>query len=265
MRGRITSLGSSCSTSRQAGLPDTSCGLSLLAPAATRRTGIVEQPCVRDCILAYGERRRRRYVCRAKAAGVDDKFQPLIGSKRGGLLRTPGSVAAGQCLLADLRDRTRETPAICRAGAMCGHDHEDHHKSEQAHEGLSREWAGDSGRYRALRQSQPSRGGGRTTIPCWKLGPGFRCDCRETRESPAVFYRPQVATRQLAVPDTKPLFPVDNEAESRREHRTWGRRSGPARNLRKFCIYPLGIVRERSYHGGLSFLAQMQISAKGGV
>jgi len=39
----------------------------------------------------------------------------------------------------------------------------------------------------------------------------------------------------------------------------------PARNLRKFCIYPLGIVHERSYDGGLSFLAQMQISAKGGV
>lgn len=39
----------------------------------------------------------------------------------------------------------------------------------------------------------------------------------------------------------------------------------PARNLRKFCIYPLGRVLKRSYDGGLSFSAQMQIDAESGV
>jgi len=35
--------------------------------------------------------------------------------------------------------------------------------------------------------------------------------------------------------------------------------------LQIFCIYPLGIIRGRSYHGGLSFLAKMQIDAEDGV
>lgn len=39
----------------------------------------------------------------------------------------------------------------------------------------------------------------------------------------------------------------------------------PARNLPKFCVYPLGIMRKRSYDGGLSFLAQMQIGVEDGV
>lgn len=41
--------------------------------------------------------------------------------------------------------------------------------------------------------------------------------------------------------------------------------SRPARYLRKICVYPLGRVLKRSYDGGLSFSAQMQIDAEGGV
>ena len=39
----------------------------------------------------------------------------------------------------------------------------------------------------------------------------------------------------------------------------------PAWKLQIFCVYPLGIMRERSYHGGLSFSAKMQIEAEDGV
>lgn len=39
----------------------------------------------------------------------------------------------------------------------------------------------------------------------------------------------------------------------------------PAWKLRIFCVYPLGIICGRSYHGDLSFLAKMQIDAEDGV
>lgn len=32
-----------------------------------------------------------------------------------------------------------------------------------------------------------------------------------------------------------------------------------------FCIYPLGILLKRSYDGGLSFLAKIQVGAENGV
>jgi hypothetical protein len=35
--------------------------------------------------------------------------------------------------------------------------------------------------------------------------------------------------------------------------------------IANFSVFPLGIMRERPYDGGLSFSAKMQIDAEGGV
>ncbi|WP_321865087.1 hypothetical protein [Burkholderia cenocepacia] len=71
--------------------------------------------------------------------------------------------------------------------------------------------------------------------------------------------------RQSAAPAAEPLFRAGSTTEPPANNPQPARQTRPARNLPKFCVYPLGIVRKRSYDGGLSFLAQMQIGVEGGV
>lgn len=95
-------------------------------------------------------------------------------------------------------------------------------------------------------------------MPCGEAGE--RSSSRNRRRS-----RQQssegVRRRRLQSPYFTPEAP---RPTSRSNHQP-ARQTRPARNLPKFCAYPLGIVRKRPYDGGLSFLAQMQIGAEGGV
>lgn len=70
-----------------------------------------------------------------------------------------------------------------------------------------------------------------------------RSSCRKTPESLAIY----IACRSGQTT-------VRSEAASRKVSGI-DQRIRPARNLRKFFVYPLGRVRKRSYDGGLSFSA----------
>jgi len=76
---------------------------------------------------------------------------------------------------------------------------------------------------------------------------------------------PQIKTGLPATPTANRYFPPEMPPSLPRTIATRARRTRPARNLPKFCVYPLGIVRKRPYDGGLSFSALMQIGVEGGV
>lgn len=140
-------------------------------------------------------------------------------------------------LLTDLRDRARATPGVSGCG-MCGRSaqgREGNRKSEQVHGNPRGKMTEGEGWYRAGRRFAWGISSGRGGAVAMAPPPeGSDNPLPGTPGSSSL----AAATRVASSPD----FAQATACGSRQAHRPRGRRSRPARNLRKFCVYPLGIV-----------------------
>lgn len=101
-------------------------------------------------------------------------------------------------------------------------------------------------------------------VSCERAGAVARPTRRGARINPAGYGR-QIEPGSREMGSAKPRFPANSRVLKPSRTPQTGSTKPPGMKFAEICVYPLGIVRKRSYDGGLSFLAQMQIGAKGGV